>query len=616
MITTLQSLQDKFINDKAFADQFAEDTSSLGIGIPHLAEAVELEERRIAVENYGANLLTMYYRALQSLLTAHNPRYPVYVRVPFNEVTFKINSETRIITIPKDFNTNGVGVVGDHMAEFLWFEVDRFFDLTDLMTTDIKINWCNLANKENIYSLTPFAKYCDNEKMYFGWYISELASAAAGTIEFEVHMYKQDNGGTYTFSLHTQPAKITIKPAIKFESDIYQDDIDSTVVYSRPIYSGIVDYVNAAEPIFTENLTRGEYDLVDGARTFIVAAYSPDNIGSGNAGTAEIQFHWYWNDIPFTTGGANIDETPLHLQEEKEVIITAGTSLSQDYGTVYTSTLQTNVPGRYRCYVGNKIVAQENVNYGGVRTVQTPTVTIAPATQIAITPNMNNAVVYIGDTTDQGANAGTLRFNVDFESANGTVDYQWVRKDIGAADSTYAPITGFNPPVVIGQGQNPIVYTPTETASRGVYKAIVRNVKNLMSTDAETNPVIVIQSPKAITRENLRLTVDSENKLLVHVNINEGADYSVYRYHAELQPFNGGSIIQLFNSPSTVEHTGPSWDLNLGELALNTLQNAPGDYTLKVFVKEVTRPIAGDTTYNRDFSTETINIINVDLTSN
>jgi hypothetical protein len=41
--------------------------------------------------------------------------------------------------VPDEFKKNGISVLGDEVAEILFFEVDRFYDSTDLSQTEIAI---------------------------------------------------------------------------------------------------------------------------------------------------------------------------------------------------------------------------------------------------------------------------------------------------------------------------------------------------------------------------------------------------------------------------------------------------------------------------------------------
>ena len=64
-----------------------------------------------------------------------------FLRLPLDEPMFEINANTRAISIPNDFRSNGLSVQGDHLAETVFFSIDRYFDFTDLSGADIAINW-------------------------------------------------------------------------------------------------------------------------------------------------------------------------------------------------------------------------------------------------------------------------------------------------------------------------------------------------------------------------------------------------------------------------------------------------------------------------------------------
>ena len=50
---------------------------------------------------------------------------PKWVRLPVDEEVFKIDANSRKINVPKEFASNGVGIVGDELAEIVWFKINR-----------------------------------------------------------------------------------------------------------------------------------------------------------------------------------------------------------------------------------------------------------------------------------------------------------------------------------------------------------------------------------------------------------------------------------------------------------------------------------------------------------
>jgi hypothetical protein len=99
--------------------------------------------------------LNQYFAYLQDLITvSSNENIKSYfLRLPLDEELFEINANTRAISIPRNFSSNGVGVQGDETAEIVYFSIDRFFDHTDLAddSINIVIQWeTRDKNKETI----------------------------------------------------------------------------------------------------------------------------------------------------------------------------------------------------------------------------------------------------------------------------------------------------------------------------------------------------------------------------------------------------------------------------------------------------------------------------------
>ena len=58
---------------------------------------------------------------------------PKFLRLPLDEPMLEINANTRKINIDStDFKANGISVQGDHLAETVFFKIDRYFDYIDL----------------------------------------------------------------------------------------------------------------------------------------------------------------------------------------------------------------------------------------------------------------------------------------------------------------------------------------------------------------------------------------------------------------------------------------------------------------------------------------------------
>ena len=74
---------------------------------------------------------------------ARNPKLckTTFAHLPSNEPRFIIDANSREINIPFEFSF--LGVIGDHKAETIYFEIDRYFDDEDLSTHTCVIQFVN-----------------------------------------------------------------------------------------------------------------------------------------------------------------------------------------------------------------------------------------------------------------------------------------------------------------------------------------------------------------------------------------------------------------------------------------------------------------------------------------
>jgi hypothetical protein len=108
-----------------------------------------------------------------------------FLRLPLDEPLFEIDANTRKITIPENFRSNGASVQGDHLAEVIFFQIERYFDYKDLSTCNIEINW-KMGTKEG--KTTRFIKFDDvvtideakADCIIFGWPINDVVTEKSG----------------------------------------------------------------------------------------------------------------------------------------------------------------------------------------------------------------------------------------------------------------------------------------------------------------------------------------------------------------------------------------------------------------------------------------------------
>lgn len=154
-----------------------------------------------------------------------------YGYLPLDEPTFDINADTRVITIPSDFKKNGISVKGDHYAEVLYFTINRYFDTNDLYDDNIKIviQWEDPAGNKGV-SLAVFKDVtvlAAQNKMLFGWALTESITHASGNVKFSVRFYELNASDELAFSLSTLTASAIVNPGLdyQFEDGEFVDGI-------------------------------------------------------------------------------------------------------------------------------------------------------------------------------------------------------------------------------------------------------------------------------------------------------------------------------------------------------------------------------------------------------
>lgn len=171
------------------------------------------------------------YFSFMEILTDHDVDHKelTFTKLPLDEQNFVVDLNKREIVVPEHFAKNGVGVRGDNIAEIVYFEVDRYFDATDLYLQDIIIEWVNAAGQKG-YS-RPYGKDVNliPGKIVFGWPISSMITPNQGNVQFAVRFYKTDDtvgssGVAFSLSTKLQTVKVNMDIDIQLEDIINPND--------------------------------------------------------------------------------------------------------------------------------------------------------------------------------------------------------------------------------------------------------------------------------------------------------------------------------------------------------------------------------------------------------
>lgn len=257
--------------------------------------------------------LPTYYSYLDTLKTFGQAKF---VRVPVveQEHYFEINTNTRTITVPEEFQQNGLAVQFDHTAETIYFNMDRYFDDFDLAV-------CNPANSQEGYvgrcmiqwktsngnigydKAYMFDEGSDMEsdgiyahnRITFGWPLHEEITSVPGILKFSVILEIVENeiepNAKVLYSFNTKEAECVIHPNLVTNQKDYKsakpEDVSALMSSAlRPSFSGVFNSTLGQKAYF---LTDGDLpvtaNLVDGEYMLEVEARGSDGV--------ELLYKWY-----------------------------------------------------------------------------------------------------------------------------------------------------------------------------------------------------------------------------------------------------------------------------------------------------------------------------------
>lgn len=186
---------------------------------------------------------------------------PSLIILPLDEEKFFIDGNSRKITVPQAFTKNGVGVQGDHYAEYIYFEIDRYFENIDFGSPSITAVVEFIDANQQKHFTKAWIKYTDEKssKVTIGWPITQDVTSKAGSIKFSVRLFELE-GNSYKRSFGTLIGQLVVNPSLDFaiskaEIDNIQGKLDADVegeVLRRMINSPTADYSadKVVSPVF------------------------------------------------------------------------------------------------------------------------------------------------------------------------------------------------------------------------------------------------------------------------------------------------------------------------------------------------------------------------------
>lgn len=308
---------------------------------------------------------------------------PSLIILPLDEEKFFIDGNSRKITVPQAFTKNGVGVQGDHYAEYIYFEIDRYFENIDFGSPSITAVVEFIDANQQKHFTKAWIKYTDEKssKVLVGWPITQDVTSKAGPIKFSVRLFELE-GNSYKRSFGTLIGQLVVNPSLDFaiskaEIDNIQGKLDADVegeVLRRMINSPAADYSakEVVSPVFLfrykEGVGPNDSCSADAGDVLKVQAIAPGSV----------TYSWFKDKTPITAErvykqltafkenvliyeNKGTDEAPVYrLADVSEETFAKGGPYYESYSE-YTlpsskdGETMSDITGTYRCVAQNNM---------------------------------------------------------------------------------------------------------------------------------------------------------------------------------------------------------------------------------------------------------------------
>lgn len=147
----------------------------------------------------------------QKLLEIQNEKI-AFTTLPSSEPRFIINADTREVLIPSEFSF--LSVKNDHKAETIYFEIDRYYDDTDLSQHTCVIQFTNTGTggqyNEGINNASELDITTLDGKIVFGWTIGNDATQYSGSLTFSIRFYSISDDRLFSYNFNTTSKTLPI----------------------------------------------------------------------------------------------------------------------------------------------------------------------------------------------------------------------------------------------------------------------------------------------------------------------------------------------------------------------------------------------------------------------
>lgn len=409
-----------------------------------------------------------YFANIENLID----KDPNFTILPVDEDIFDIDANTRKINIPSLFAA-GASVVGDEVAEIIYFSIDRYFDIQDLANTRIFIQ-CQTPSKKNylfdainittnLFEVAGEEKY--KGKLIFGWPLTSEVTSESGNVSFAVRFYnrKRDFFPTdennseldeLVYSFSTLTHTIRINPSLNFNilSDNAQQINKNYMIFNRIRNSNLIDAEPCATPQFVLLDSNGEdSDNNTGAHIVKVGnqLWTRVNYKGSEGEESEPEYKWRFNKNGIIS---TLFEESKYVQFENSSR-QAGECYYRQENNQYIYDTNTENGSLYKKYSGvicqgagtYSVEAINSLGRGQTAHSQLQTYTIPMPASYSITLNFNEenspAILIANITRNNDGN---------YSEEDSEITYIWKKQEISEnLDNEYIILEGSNESIEI-----------------------------------------------------------------------------------------------------------------------------------------------------------------------
>lgn len=144
---------------------------------------------------------------------------------------FKIDLDAREIIAPPDY-LDYIGVVGEHRAETITFQVDRYYEDVDLANMCIVVEYVNAQGEGRVSPILLRDFITFEDQILFDWVIDSEFYTAPGVVQFDVRFfmigdsYDTNGNRSLVYSLRTKPFASRILDTLPLDLTEFQEEYE------------------------------------------------------------------------------------------------------------------------------------------------------------------------------------------------------------------------------------------------------------------------------------------------------------------------------------------------------------------------------------------------------